>query len=301
VTGGYQMVVSAGAGNTGDGTTAAVARVLDRDGPVEVVEPSNDDELDRVLDATGDRVLVVAGGDGSLHKVVERLWHRRSGATVDQTIGLVPLGTGNDFARGTGVPLEPEEAATAIVKGSPHRYDLIVDDVGGVAVNAVHVGVGAEAAEVASGLKDLMGPVAYPIGAVVAGLTQRGWRIEIEVDGRPVETPGDRVIMVGLANGPSIGGGTGLCPPARPDDGVLDVVVVAGTGPLARAGFARELQKGTHLERDDVVHRRGQRVRIVSEPLRHNVDGDLTDEIGERAYELVPGGWVLLARPRGGG
>jgi YegS/Rv2252/BmrU family lipid kinase len=296
VAAGYLLVVSGDAGKTEDDTIGPVARVLERDGPVEIVPTAEPDRLERALDATDDRVLVVAGGDGSLHAVIERLWHRGPDALVRRRIGLVPLGTGNDFARGVGVPLDPEQAATAIVDGPGHRFDLIVDDGGGIAVNAVHVGVGAEAAEVASGIKRALGPIAYPVGALVAGLTETGWSVGVDVDGVPVDPPGETVIMVGVANGPSIGGGTAMCPPARPDDGLLDAVVVASTGPLARVSFARDLQRGEHLGRDDVVHRRGRRVSISGDPVRHNADGELVGELTERTYEVVPAAWTLMGR-----
>ena len=291
-------MVSAGAGNAEDDTTDTVARVLGQAGPVEIVSTSDTDDLDRAIDASADRVLVVAGGDGSLHALLGRLWSRGPGALRARPLGLVPMGTGNDFARGVGLPLDPEQAAAAIIDGAPHRFDLIVDDAGGVVMNAAHVGVGAEAAEVASGMKGALGPIAYPVGALVAGLTERGWKIDVELDGRAVQTPGERVIMVGVANGPSIGGGTELCPPARPDDGMLDLIMVGATGPLARVSFGRDLNRGVHLERDDVVHCQGRRVRIMGEPVRHNADGELTDELSERTYEIVPGAWSLVCGPR---
>lgn len=77
---GYQIVVSADAGNADDDAIERARRVLGRAGNVEVVPTSERDDLDRALDATGDRVLVVAGGDGSLHVVINRLWRRGRGA-----------------------------------------------------------------------------------------------------------------------------------------------------------------------------------------------------------------------------
>lgn len=287
----YLLLASAEAGSADTEAIDAAAAVLDRRGGVEVTRTSTPDELEGALDRLDGRTLVVAGGDGSLHLTVDRL-HRRDelGAT---TMALVPLGTGNDLARGLGLPLDAVEAAEAIVGARSRRLDLVVDEMGGVVVNAVHVGLGAEAAERASGLKGRLGPLAYPVGALIAGVREPGWDLEVSVDGRPL---GERpVLMAGIGNGTSIGGGTPLFPRATPDDGLLDVVVVNATGPAARIAYSKALRKGEHLERDDVHHATGREVRIQGEPARHNADGEVSGELATRTYTVVPGAWSLLA------
>ena len=87
------------AGRTEQDAVAAVVAVLETGGPVEVAECSSG--LDAVLDRRGDRTLVVVGGDGSLHTTVRHLWRR--GEASRCPVGLIPLGTGNDFARGVGI------------------------------------------------------------------------------------------------------------------------------------------------------------------------------------------------------
>ena len=101
--------------------------------------------------------------------------------------------------------------------------------------------------------------------------------------------------MVGVGNGPYVGGGTALCPGARPDDGRLDVMVSTATGPTARATFGMALERGTHLDRDDVVAATGQVVRIRGEAVGHNVDGELQPAVDDRTYRLLPAGWRLVA------
>src|SRR5690349_11501019 len=93
----------------------------------EVVTTASPAELDDVV--ARDRHLVVAGGDGSLHAVVAAL--HRCGRLSDTTVTLLPLGTGNDFARGAGIPLDPLEAAALARDGVKTPIDLVVDDVGG--------------------------------------------------------------------------------------------------------------------------------------------------------------------------
>jgi diacylglycerol kinase (ATP) len=247
------------AGRTEADSVAAVVDVLRTGGEaVEVITCHAEDDLERLLDRRAEQTVVVVGGDGSLHTFLRHLWQR--GEAADCPVGLVPLGTGNDFARGIGIPIDPVEAAKLIVDGAPRPVDLIVDDDGGVVVNAVHVGAGALAAKAAKPLKPWLRIAAFPIGAILAGATATGWRLRITVDGRVVADGRRRVLMVGVANARTIAGGTAeLGPEASPLDGVADVTVSYAVGPLARIGYALALHKGRHPERADVVHLRADR------------------------------------------
>jgi diacylglycerol kinase family enzyme len=289
--GGYLVIANAHAGSVERAALDAAVGVLSADGPTEVRMSTDPADLDAALTGLDGRAPVVAGGDGSLHLVVNRL--RRLGRLDQVTLGLLPFGTGNDFARAVGVPLDPPAAAVALTTARPHRFDLLQDETGRVVVNAAHAGLGAEAAAAAADHKPRLGTLAYPLGALLAGLREEGWTLRVSVDRIPYAT-GERLLMVGVANGPTIGGGTPLCPIARADDGLLDVVVVAAVGSAARMAFAAALRAGTHLDRDDVHHLRGTRVQVSGEPVRHNADGELDAEVTDRGYLVLPGAWSLL-------
>jgi len=291
---GYLVIANAHAGTAEQPRVDAAVATLAVAGPTRLWRTGDVDELDRALDGAvaAGQVIVAVGGDGSLHAVVSRLWAR--GELADAVLGLVPCGTGNDFARGIDVPLEPIEAAQRIVDGRPRRLDLLVDDEDHVVVNAVHAGLGAVAAERAEGLKERFGKVAYPLGAVLEAARADGWALTVTVDGEPLDLPGERVLMVGVGNGPSIGGGTLLCPGADPGDGLLEVVVACATGPAARVAFGSALRNGEHLERDDVVSVQGHEVRVAGDPVAHDADGELSDEVAERTYRIEPAAWTLL-------
>ncbi len=289
---GHLLLASAKAGSTEDEAVAAAREVLAASGPVEVVVTATPEELDEALDRLGGRTLVVAGGDGSLHLVVSRL-HQR-GLLSDTRLGLVPLGTGNDLARALDLPLDPADAARLVLEAASRPLDLLVDDDGGIAVNAVHVGVGADAAERAGRLKPRLGPAAYPIGAVAAGLRTTGWRLRVEVDGRVVADNHRRTLMVGIGNGRGIGGGTLLLPHAEPDDGLLDVVVSQACGPFARVRYGAALQAGRHLDDLDTRSARGRSVTVSGESVDVNADGEIGDCIRRRTWTVAPGAWSLL-------
>jgi diacylglycerol kinase family enzyme len=282
---GFAVVVNARAGTAEQEAVDRAVAVLARHGPTRLLDGD-------ALDEVGDDRLVVAGGDGSVHAVVARL---HAGDRLAATpIAIVPLGTGNDLARGTGIPLDPAEAAERAATGTPAPQDLLVDDAGGIVVNAVHAGIGAGAAARSEALKDRLGALAYPAGAVAEGVTATGWSLAVEVDGRALDLPGDRVLLAGVGNGSSIGGGTPLFPGARTDDGLLDVVVSCATGPAARAAFGLALRKGTHPERDDVVTARGTTARISGDAVGLDADGELEDAVADRTWTLVPGAWSLV-------
>lgn len=289
------VIANAKAGSGAEETTATVEEILSADADVTVVRPDGPEALAAVLADRHGREVAVLGGDGSLHLAVQRLYER---GELDTTpLGLVPLGTGNDFARTMGLPLDPADAAQIIAQGNLRRLDLVVDDAGGVVVNAAHVGVGAEAGKEAKDLKPRLGKLAYAAGAAVAGTRAEGWRLGVAVDGRVVNHRRTRVLMVGIGNGISVGGGIKLAPDARPDDGLIDVVVSRALGPVARVAYAAQMAVGRHVNRDDVVAVRGREVRIAGEPVPVNTDGELGQTITRRSWRVLPHAWQLYAPP----
>ncbi|MEV1288646.1 diacylglycerol kinase family protein [Micromonospora sp. NPDC049679] len=287
---GMLVVTNEAAGRTeGDALDAAIDE-LRSGGDVEVASCRQDTDLGPTLDRRGDRLLVVVGGDGSLHTSLKYLWRRGEAARC--VVGLIPLGTGNDFARGTGIPLDPREAARLIVQGASRPVDLVTDDSGGVVVNAVHVGVGAEAAEAARPLKRRLRQAAFPVGALLAGVRTRGWRLRITLDGALVADGTRRVLMAGVANARSIAGGTAvLGPDASPTDGAFDVTVSFAVRPLARLGYGLRLVRGRHPEHPDVVYRAGRSLTVEGEPFHTNADGELAGPVTRRTWALRPAAW----------
>jgi diacylglycerol kinase (ATP) len=293
------LVANELAGRTQREAITAVATELSREGSVEAVECEEPAQIDEVLDRRAGRRLILLGGDGSLNTMLRFLWRR--GEAADCPIGIVPLGTGNDFARGVGIPLDPVQAARLAATGPPRPVDLITDDAGGVVVNAMHVGVGADAAVSARPLKPYLKSAAFPLGAVVAGARARGWRLRVEADGRAVTTGRRRVLMAGLANAPTIAGGTAtLAPDASVTDGHFDVVVSMAVGPLARIGYAIGLLRGTHADRSDVVQRPGRTLTISGEPYYVNADGDISGPVRRRTWTVRPGAWHCVLPPTTG-
>ncbi len=288
---GFLLVASAHAGSTDDDALQAARSVLAAEGPTTLVTTQSPDDLDAALLGADGRQVVLAGGDGSLHLAVARL---RALGRLDLPLALVPLGTGNDLARALGLPLDPAEAAHVVLSCPPRPLDLLVDADGAVVVNAVHVGVGAAAAAAAGRWKPRLGPAAYPLGAVLAGVRVPGWRLRVVVDGAVVADGHRRSLMVAVGNGRGIGGGTPVMPTADPQDGLLDVLVSYATGPLARVRFGAALAAGSHLRDRDVRWARGRTVSVSGEPVEANADGELGGPARSRTWTVEPGAWSLV-------
>ncbi|MGH8969273.1 MAG: diacylglycerol/lipid kinase family protein [Actinomycetes bacterium] len=287
------VVTNAAAGTTDDDAVDAALAVLRAGADVRVAASGDRGELERIVAAREDRMLVLVGGDGSVHAAVDTLV-RRGELTPDEPLGLIPLGTGNDLARSVGIPLDAAEAARALIGGRPRPMELLRDDADGIVVNAVHLGIGAEAAARGEQWKPRLGKAAYALGGMVAGARTRGWRLKVEADDRVVVDVDRRVLMVGLGLGSSIGGGAPMAPDADPSDGLVDLVVSEAVGPVARIGYGAGLRRGSHVDRSDVHHLRARTVRVGGQPFPVNADGELSGPVRSRSWTVEQGAWALV-------
>ncbi len=257
--------------------------------PVVVVDVS-DATLNESLRGAAGRTLVAAGGDGTLRVLVQHLWQR--GLLHDTVLGLLPLGTGNDFARTVGIPSGPQAAAGVVLSGCSRPMDLLADDGGTVAVNAVHCGVGGLAVKHASPLKPLLGRTAYRLGAAWAGARAEGWNVRVECDAQALFE--GKVLFVGIGNGKTIGGGSILWPEARPDDGLADVVVAWADSTVARLKVARALRSGEPGGANGVMTGRGKSIRVQGRAIPYVADGDDCGSQPSRSWSVHRAAWRLL-------
>ncbi len=260
---------------------------------VRLEETEDADDLREVLSRLDDDTVVLAlGGDGSLHAVVNVL--DSLGRLGDVVLALVPHGTGNDFARTIGMDRDDSAAAARqLLDAREVSIDLVRDDQGRPVVNAVHVGIGAEAAVEARPWKKALGPVGYAVGAVISGVKHRGFKGAVTIDGRPVPSRG-RIIQVAVGNGRYIGGGAPLLPEADPGDGLLDVAISWSNPRLHRVAYAWRLRKGRHPQRDDVEYRRGREVTVVGDPTPGNLDGEVCEEASTHGWTVEPSSFRML-------
>ena len=259
-------------------------------------------ELDGVLQRAASRRIVVAGGDGSLHAVVSALHRRHELATA--VLGLLPMGTGNDFARSLDLPLDAAQAARVVVSGRVRRLDLVVDELGDVVVNNVHVGAGAEASKRGSAIKEKLGAIGvgklnlgqlgYPIGALLSAIDDHSMHLHVDVDGEVVTDVDRPVLMVSIGNGAHVGGGTPLTPGADPADGRVDVMISHAVSPLAKAGYVLHLRRGEHHRREDVQYLRGSQVTISGGEFWLSADGEISGPERQRSWHVEPEAYSFI-------
>lgn len=225
------------AGN--DAVRAAVNRQRAAGHTIEVSVTREKGDARRLAAQAGAVDLVIAaGGDGTLNEVVHGLMDLSQVARP--VLGIVALGTANDFATGSGIPQDPEQAVALCLDGTAVPVDV------GKAnehwfLNAASIGFGAEiTATTPPELKQVLGPVAYTVmGAILAtNLHLYGGRLILP----DRDVTGSGLVAI-VGNGCQTGGGIRVTPRARIDDGLLDVLVVRIIPPRSLLSAARELQE----------------------------------------------------------
>jgi lipid kinase YegS len=241
--------------------------------------------------ADGVDTVIAGGGDGTLSEVATTLAHRDAAASALPSLGLVPLGTANDFASACGIPVEPEAALRLVRNRTAVPMDLLKLDADGKthwAANLASGGFGTEVTtETNEGLKKLFGGLAY----VLTGLSRLG-RIEPQparLHGPDFEWAGE-FIALGIGNGRQAGGGQALCPEALLDDGLLDLTVVPPLDGELLATLGTALADGKDTALDRVALRRALAwVQIeAGQPLTLNLDGEPVQARRFR-IECIPG------------
>jgi lipid kinase YegS len=219
--------------------------------------------------ARGADTVVAAGGDGTVNEVVNGL----SGSDVP--LGILPVGTANDFARQVGIPLEPDAAMDVILTRKPVRVDSAELN-GRRFLNVSTGGVGAEAtAETPTEAKEALGMLAYAITGVKKLVELAPRRAYFAGPG--FEYRGDFLVFA-VGNGRATGGATALTPRASLTDGLLDLCIVEG---MPRADFARlvlKLKRGDHLAEPGVRYVQLPELHVeAQDAISVNVDGESTD------------------------
>ncbi len=269
------ILLNACAGSAKTGT--CLPETLAGRGGVTVCTPGSRAELAaRAADALrgGCDSLVAAGGDGTIHAVVNALAPNFGRVCL----GILPLGTGNDLARTLALPLDPAEALEVALGGAERRLDLIRAATPTQTFWCVNAATGGFTGQVHEALTDEIkawwGPLAYVRGAanVLPNLT--GYQTSIKVDDGPLDQV--EALNVIVANGRTAGGGLQVAPRANPEDGLLDLVTVRYAPLLDLTAVAALLLAGDYLGSDQVLHQTARSVRVVSTPgMWFSIDGEL--------------------------
>jgi lipid kinase YegS len=278
------------AGN--DTLRTAVARQRAAGHSIEVRVTSEKGDARRFVAGTGEvDLLISAGGDGTLNEVVHGLMDLSIAARP--VLGVVPLGTANDFAIGCGLPRDPDEALALCLEGKEVAVDV------GKAnehwfLNAASIGFGAEiTATTPPELKHLLGPAAYAVMGAILAMNVHHYRGRLTLPDREIAGSGP-VAIVG--NGRQAGGGLQVTPRARVDDGLLDILAVRdipASGLLTAARELRELSPdGEYIS----YWQTPWAAVCTEEAIPVNLDGEPV-RFSKVRYEAVPKAIRLIVPP----
>jgi len=224
----------------------------------------------RAVDARPD-VIVSAGGDGTHHYVINGL------AGSDVPLGVLSLGSGNDFAEGLGIPLNPRDAARVLLEGAPRTIDLAKV---GTTVYGCIAGVGFDSIVTRFANEQVHwvhGSPAYAWAILRCLKFFRPHALEIRSNGQNLSR---EVIFVTIGNSVSYGGGVKMAPHALLDDGLLDVCIVPAMSKFELLRWVPSAYRGKHLAHPRIEYFQAKSVSLAS-PSRLELFGD-----GEFIQEL---------------
>ena len=286
------MVVNpvAGRGRAERARAVAEAYFAEHDMPLQVlVTEGKGHAAQLVAELPHDAHVVALGGDGTVHEVAGPCLN------TDRTLGVVPSGSGDDFAFALGIDRKDTRAALDIVR---RGFVRAVD--GGVVngepfVNAVGMGFDADVAArvwTAPGILHGMGAYLWAIGVALKDFALADARVEVDAQ---VVHDGP-ALLVGVQNGPRTGGSFLFAPDAAIDDGLLDVLVAGRFSRLGAVGILPRLTRGAHLGHPEVRAFRGRQIRVTWSRTRpYHMEGEVAEPAQEIDVSVQPAALRVLA------
>jgi diacylglycerol kinase (ATP) len=238
----------------------------------------------------GFEVVVAAGGDGTVHEVVNGLMATSNGNVVG-TLGTIPVGSGSDFAHNVGMPTDLPSVCHRLTHGQTR-----IVDVGRVAVddqppkyfdNTINVGFGGTVTAEARKVKWVRGMALYLPVVLKTIFLARSPQMTVRYDDEEITMP---MLMVAVGNGAREGGGFFCTPDARLDDGLLDLCMAQAVGKLTQLSLVPRFMDGSHTDHKAVTMARAKHVVITSpDNLIAHVDGEiLCDNAHRLEFEILP-------------
>jgi YegS/Rv2252/BmrU family lipid kinase len=229
--------------------------------------PGDATRIVKELTEAGEKEIIAIGGDGTLHEVLNGLHN-----PTDCRLGIIPAGTGNDFAEHLGLPLKMKEAVQVILDGNTRETDYL--EVGGIrCMNVAGIGMDVDVLERCLKGKS-RGKLKYLKSLLQSVFAFKGYDVELKNGDESIEK---KVLLVATCNGSQFGGGIRICPVANSVDGKMDVVVVDSVvGKCKLVGALITLLKGKILDFEKTTHVLCEEFTVKSKtPCPVQLDGEL--------------------------
>ena len=239
----------------------------------------------------GDRFLVAAGGDGTVHEVVNGMLAGGRPVAADAVLGVLATGSGCDFVKSFGIPGDAVRAARRLTGDAVRTIDVgkvTFADGGATTVkyfaNIAKAGLGGSVVARASRLPGVFATTRYFFGFWLTLPRFRPATVRLDADGQAFEWVAQNVVV---ANGRFYGGGMQISPNSRPDDGRLDVLVM--TGPKSDAYTTLpKVYRGTHLPHRNIAELRVSCVTVEADaPYPIEADGEVLGTT-PATFEVIP-------------
>jgi diacylglycerol kinase (ATP) len=237
--------------------------------------PGHAKQLAREATLAGYDLVVAAGGDGTVHEVVNGLVQ---GGQATATLGVIPVGSGNDFAFSQGITTNPEAAVQRLFSGQPVTIDLarVEDEHGRFALFDNNLGIGFDAIVViqTEAITRVHGFLMYFLAVLrTIALYYQTPHLTLDFDNERVA---QEVLFLAMGMGRRGGGGFLLTPDARHDDDLVDSCTVDPIGRLRMLGMLGKAIRGTHIHAPFVTMRKSRRiVAQANQPLPIHIDGEI--------------------------
>ena len=275
---------------------------------VATTAPGDATRLAREALRGGAERVVAVGGDGTINEVVNGFFDERGEPIArDAAFALIPFGTGGDFRRTMGIPLDAARAAAVIAADRRARIDVGrltytrdgAADHGALRMfaNITSFGVSGVVDRLVNESGKRLGRLSFALATLRATWSYTNQRVEMIFDDDAASRVDATINTVAVANGRYFGGAMMVAPDAQVDDGLFDVIALGdfGFGDLVKSG--RRIYKGTHLAMDKVTARRARTVDArpldASAVVELDVDGECLGRLPAR-FELLPGALSMI-------
>ena len=249
-------------------------------------------QVKKQVDGGAERIIV-AGGDGSVHEAVNGIM----AADGSASLGVIPTGTGNDFAKACDIPLDWEHAAQLLADRMASEHHLKDIDIGVMNdryfANGAGIGFDAKVTRIARSYRLPIGDFVYLL-AIFRGMMDgiATPRLRISSPELSWDAP---ATLASISNGPWIGGMFHIAPMAANDDGRLELLVAAPVTRRRILALLPKLMGGTHMNESEIHHEHVERLLIVaSEPVDSHLDGEVQPLQRHFELSLLPGALRLL-------
>ncbi|NLY42687.1 MAG: diacylglycerol kinase family lipid kinase [Clostridiaceae bacterium] len=211
-------------------------------------------------------IIVAVGGDGTVNEVINGM------VGSNAALGIIPAGTGNDFAKSLNIPADIDKALDVLLHGKEEKID-IGKACGKYFMNVASIGFDAKVIEQVNTIKKyISGTWSYIIAVFKTLLNYKPIKVRVSMDGMIIDK---EVFLIAIANGKYYGGGMMIAPHAHVNDGYLDICIISKISKLKVATLFPTIFKGKHIHQPEVECFKAKKVEVFAKGASINCDGEL--------------------------